>query len=196
MVFDKRNNGNTKATMNYYFKFMHSPVGKIKLVVGDNGLMAILWENDDPKRVRIKDPVEKNDHPVLLETERQLREYFKGERKVFSIPLDFIGTEFQKQVWQALLTIPYGETRSYSQVAAQLNNPKAVRAVGAANGKNPVSIIAPCHRVIGASGSLTGFAGGLENKAILLKLENIKTDLKNNSKNQPGDKIIQSMLEF
>jgi len=196
VVFDKRNNGNTKATMNYYFKFMHSPVGKIKLVVGDNGLMAILWENDDPKRVRIKDPVEKNDHPVLLETERQLREYFKGERKVFSIPLDFIGTEFQKQVWQALLTIPYGETRSYSQVAAQLNNPKAVRAVGAANGKNPVSIIAPCHRVIGASGSLTGFAGGLENKAILLKLENIKTDLKNNSKNQPGDKIIQSMLEF
>lgn len=182
--------------MSDYFKFMHSPVGRLKLVAGDNGLMAILWENDDPKRVRIKDPVEKSDHPVLLETERQLQEYFNGGRQAFSIQLDFDGTEFQKQVWQALLTIPYGETRSYSQIATQLNNPKAVRAVGAANGKNPVSIIAPCHRVIGASGSLTGFAGGLENKAILLKLENIKMDFKNNTKQPSSDKSVQSMLQF
>jgi len=158
---------------------MHSLVGKLKLVAGDNGLAAILWENDDPKRVRINKLVENPDHPVLLETERQLNEYFKGERKEFSIRPDFTGTDFQKQVWEALLTIPYGETRSYSQIAIQLNNPKAVRAVGAANGKNPVSIIAPCHRVIGASGSLTGFAGGLDNKAFLLKLEGNKTQVKN-----------------
>jgi len=156
----------------YYFKNLITPVGEIKLVASDKGLVAILWEDDDPKRVQVRDFSEKNDHPVLLETERQLREYFNGERKEFSVALDFIGTDFQKQVWHALLTIPYGETRTYGQIADQLNNPKAVRAVGTANGKNPISIIAPCHRVIGASGSLTGFAGGLENKAILLKLEN------------------------
>ncbi len=162
----------------YYFKTMPSPVGHIKLIAGNNGLAAILWENDDPKRVQVREYAQNDNHPVLLETEKQLLEYFKGERKEFSVPLDFIGTDFQKQVWHTLLTIPYGETRTYGQIAEQLNNPKAVRAVGAANGKNPISIIAPCHRVIGASGSLTGFAGGLENKAILLKLENNKTAFK------------------
>ncbi|MCW3085828.1 MAG: hypothetical protein JWP12_3194 [Bacteroidetes bacterium] len=151
---------------------MDSPVGKLKLIANDNGLAAILWENDDPKRVRINTSIEKPGHPVILETEQQLLDYFNGKRKQFSVKLDFVGTDFQKQVWEALLTIPYGETRTYSQIALQLNNLKAVRAVGAANGKNPISIIAPCHRVIGASGSLTGFAGGLENKAFLLKLEN------------------------
>jgi len=89
------------------------------------------------------------------------------------LPLDFEGTDFQQKVWQALLSIPFGETRSYKQIAEQIGNPKAVRAVGAANGKNPISIIAPCHRVIGASGKLVGFAGGLENKDILLKIERI-----------------------
>lgn len=162
----------------YYFKHLQTPVGKLTLVASDKGLAAILWEGDDPKRVQVKDFTEKSDHAILLETEQQLQEYFNGERKEFSIALDFIGTDFQKQVWEALLTIPYGETRTYGQIADQLNNPKAVRAVGAANGKNPISIIAPCHRVIGASGSLTGFAGGLENKMILLKLENSKIDFK------------------
>jgi methylated-DNA-[protein]-cysteine S-methyltransferase len=162
----------------YYFKIIHSPVGEIKLVASNNGLAAILWEDDDPKRVQVRKYTEKNDHQILVETEQQLREYFNGERKEFSIALDFIGTDFQKQVWYALLTIPYGETRTYGQIADQLNNPKAVRAVGAANGRNPISIIAPCHRVIGASGSLTGFAGGLENKAILLKIENGKIGFK------------------
>ena len=90
--------------------------------------------------------------------------------------LDFVGTDFQKKVWKALTTIPFGETRSYGQIAQQIGNPKAVRAVGAANGKNPISIIAPCHRVIGANGQLTGFAGGLEVKALLLGLES-KDDL-------------------
>lgn len=100
-----------------------------------------------------------------------MKEYFAGTRNQFELELDFAGTDFQKQVWQALLTIPFGETRSYSQIAEQIGNPKAVRAVGAANGRNPISIIAPCHRVVGASGGLTGFAGGLEAKQYLLTLE-------------------------
>src|SRR3954451_9215726 len=99
---------------------------------------------------------------------RQLREYFKGERTSFSLALDFKGTEFQKRVWEALLTIPYGETRSYGQIAEQIGQASSLGAVGAANGKNPISIIAPCHRVIGSTGKLTGFAGGLEVKERLL----------------------------
>lgn len=153
------------------FKTMRSPVGEIKLVAGDQGLAAILWENDDPKRVRLGPMAEDRHHPVLLEAERQLNEYFAGTRRAFSVKLDFVGTEFQKQVWNALLTIPYGETRSYGEIAVQIGNPKAVRAVGAANGKNPISIIAPCHRVIGSDGKLTGFAGGLAAKSCLLKIE-------------------------
>jgi methylated-DNA-[protein]-cysteine S-methyltransferase len=115
--------------------------------------------------------VESPRHSVLLEAERQLAEYFAGTRRTFELPLDFEGTEFQRSVWAALLTIPYGETRSYGQIARQIGRPKAVRAVGAANGRNPLSIVAPCHRVIGASGELTGFAGGLETKEFLLALE-------------------------
>ena len=111
------------------------------------------------------------DNPILLRTAQQLREYFAGDRHHFELDLEFVGTEFQKKVWAALLTIPFGETRSYSQIAEQIGNPSAVRAVGAANGKNPISIIAPCHRVIGASGKLTGFAGGLEAKEKLPTLE-------------------------
>jgi methylated-DNA-[protein]-cysteine S-methyltransferase len=155
----------------YAFKTMDSPVGEIKLVAGEKGLAAILWKNDDPKRVRLGEMIQDDQHPVLLETERQLGEYFAGSRKEFAMDLDFNGTAFQKAVWQALLTIPYGETRSYGEIAVQLGNPKAVRAVGAANGKNPISIIAPCHRVIGSNGTLTGFAGGLEAKSRLLKIE-------------------------
>ena len=121
--------------------------------------------------MRLGELREANDSSVLLAAEQQLKEYFAGTRHQFELELDFTGTEFQKQVWQALLTIPFGETRSYSQIAQQIGNPKAVRAVGAANGRNPISIIAPCHRVIGASGGLTGFAGGLEAKQYLLALE-------------------------
>ena len=163
--------------MDYFFKTIDSPVGQIKLIGSDKGLAAILWENDNPTRVRIQTNMENANHPVLVETAQQLREYFDGQRKIFSITLDFFGTEFQKKVWEALLTIPYGETRTYGQIALQLGNLKAVRAVGAANGKNPISIIAPCHRVIGASGGLTSFAGGLANKALLLNLENSKTNV-------------------
>jgi methylated-DNA-[protein]-cysteine S-methyltransferase len=110
-------------------------------------------------------------HPILLETERQLSEYFAGKRTRFAVPLEPRGSEFQKRVWSALKEIPFGKTRSYLDLAKTIGLPKASRAVGAANGKNPLSIILPCHRVVGASGALTGFAGGLETKAKLLTLE-------------------------
>lgn len=148
-----------------------SPVGELKLVANGSRLAAILWENDRQGRVRLGPMSEAPDNPILIRAAGQLREYFTGERQRFDLELDFVGTEFQKKVWTALLTIPFGETRSYSQIAEQIGHPSAVRAVGAANGRNPISIIAPCHRVIGASGKLTGFAGGLEAKALLLALE-------------------------
>lgn len=157
--------------MKLAYKMTESPVGKLKLVASNKGLVAVLWENDNPDRVRLTDLTEDTRHSVLLETERQLEEYFAGKRKLFSVPLDMRGTPFQKNVWEALLAIPFGETRSYGQLAKQLGNPQATRAVGAANGRNPLSIIVPCHRVIGASGKLTGFAGGLDAKAHLLSLE-------------------------
>jgi methylated-DNA-[protein]-cysteine S-methyltransferase len=158
----------------YVYKTVKSPVGELKLVASDEGLAAILWENDKPGRVRLNIVAADANRPALVETERQLVAYFAGERKTFDLTLDFAGTEFQKKVWQALLTIPFGETRSYGQIAQQIGSPKAVRAVGAANGKNPISIIAPCHRVIGSTGQLTGFAGGLAVKAWLLQLEGMK----------------------
>jgi methylated-DNA-[protein]-cysteine S-methyltransferase len=153
------------ASKTLAFKTMQSPVGKLKLVASDSGLVAILWENDKPHRVRLCELVANDHHPVLIKTERQLAEYFAGIRKTFSVALDMRGTHFQQDVWEALLAIPFGETRSYGQLAKQLGNPNATRAVGAANGRNPISIIVPCHRVIGSSGKLTGFAGGPEVKA-------------------------------
>jgi methylated-DNA-[protein]-cysteine S-methyltransferase len=167
-IMSKSGGKNPKA---YVYKFMKSPVGELKLVASDKGLAAILWEDDNPKRVRLNMVDEDPHNPILAETERQLSEYFAGTRKTFSVKLDFNGTDFQKRVWQALLRIPFGQTRSYGEIAKSLGNAKAMRAVGAANGKNPISIIAPCHRVIGSTGQLTGFAGGLEVKARLLDLE-------------------------
>ncbi len=157
--------------MKLAFMEMPSPVGILKLVATENALVAVLWENENPKRVRLAELIEQVDHPILLETQKQLCEYFAGTRQQFDLPLDFEGTVFQKKVWQALLGIPFGETRSYRDIAEQVGNIKAVRAVGAANGKNPISIIAPCHRVVGVNGKLVGFAGGLNNKEILLGLE-------------------------
>lgn len=159
--------------MQLSFMEMSSPVGILKLVSHEHALVAVLWENENPKRVRLAELIENQQHPILLETQKQLNEYFAGQRQKFDLPLDFEGTEFQQKVWQALLSIPFGETRSYKDIAEQIGNVKAVRAVGAANGKNPISIIAPCHRVVGANGKLVGFAGGLENKDILLKIEQL-----------------------
>jgi methylated-DNA-[protein]-cysteine S-methyltransferase len=156
-----------------------SPIGTLTLVATDDGLVAILWENDRPQRVRLEIDAEDSGHRVLIEAAprvlieaaRQLEEYFSGTRREFSVALDHSGTPFQRQVWSALRTIPFGETRSYAQVARQIGHPSAVRAVGAASGRNPLSIITPCHRVIGSTGRLTGFAGGLDVKARLLALE-------------------------
>ncbi|OZI54148.1 cysteine methyltransferase [Bordetella genomosp. 4] len=161
--------------MSYAYKTIASPVGRLTLVAKDASLAAILWENDRPGRVRLGPMQENTQYPILLKTEQQLAEYFAGRRERFELPLDFVGTEFQKQVWAALLTIPYGQTRSYRDIATQIGRPKAVRAVGAANGRNPISIVAPCHRVVGASGALTGFAGGLPAKELLLGLEHSAT---------------------
>ncbi|MEU3765808.1 methylated-DNA--[protein]-cysteine S-methyltransferase [Amycolatopsis keratiniphila] len=109
--------------------------------------------------------------PVFVDTEKQLKEYFAGQRKEFDLPLSFGGTEFQRMVWEGLLGIPYGETVSYGQLADRLGRPTASRAVGLANGKNPISIIVPCHRVIGSNGDLTGYGGGVERKRHLLDFE-------------------------
>jgi methylated-DNA-[protein]-cysteine S-methyltransferase len=166
MTSARRGTGKT-----YVSKTVRSPVGPLTLVASNAGLAAILWPNERPSRFRLDVVVEDAKHPVLRETERQLAEYFAGRRTAFDLKLDFAGTAFQKKVWGALLTIPFGETRTYAQIARQIRHPKAVRAVGAANGRNPISIVTPCHRVIGSSGALTGFAGGLAVKAQLLRLE-------------------------
>lgn len=148
-----------------------SPVGALTLVADGAALTAILWQDDDPARVRVGPLVAQAEHPVLVEAATQLAAYFAGTLRVFTVPLAFDGTAFQKAVWQALLTIPFGETRSYGAIARQIGMPNASRAVGAANRMNPISIIAPCHRVVGSNGALTGFAGGLAAKETLLTLE-------------------------
>jgi len=148
-----------------------SPVGPLTLVADASQLLAVLWPNEGHQRMRFEKTCEDLHHPVLVEAQRQLTEYFRGKRTTFELPIHFLGTAFQQRVWRQLLSIPYGQTRSYGQVARAIGNPSSFRAVGAANGKNPLSIVVPCHRVIGASGELTGFGGGLDVKAALLDLE-------------------------
>ena len=157
--------------MELYFKKINSPIGKLTVYADDNGLRAIEWPHEERKALRLPKAKEMPEHKILKKAEKQITEYFDGKRKKFNIELSMEGTLFQKQVWTALLTIPFGETRSYGELAKQIKRPKASRAVGAANGRNPLSIIVPCHRVIGSNGSLTGFAGGVDIKEKLLKLE-------------------------
>lgn len=156
-----------------FFKTMPSPVGVLTLVASAEALRAVLWEGDIGRVPLPAMSEDRDDNALLRAAEIQLCEYFSGQRTAFDLPLAFHGTEFQKKVWTALLAIPFGETRSYMQIAREIGSPAAVRAVGAANGKNPISIIAPCHRVIGANGGLTGFAGGLAAKEFLLAHEGI-----------------------
>ena len=160
-----------RSSTAYTHKRIPSPVGALTLVATERGLAAVLWEHERVGRVRVGLDHEDTSHPVLLEAERQLGEYFAGRRTTFALALDPQGTAFQQAVWNALRTIPFGETRSYAEIARQIGRPSAVRAVGAANGRNPLSIVTPCHRVIGTDGRLTGFAGGLDTKAYLLRLE-------------------------
>jgi methylated-DNA-[protein]-cysteine S-methyltransferase len=159
------------SSTTYTHKVMQSPVGALTLVATGQGLAAVLWEHERVGRVQVGLEHEDVRHPVLLDAERQLGEYFAGRRTTFTLTLDPQGTAFQQAVWEALRTIPFGKTRSYAEIARQIGRPTAVRAVGAANGRNPLSIVTPCHRVIGTNGRLTGFAGGLHTKAFLLRLE-------------------------
>lgn len=157
--------------MAYEYMWIGSPVGQLKLIARGEALAGVLWEIERANRVNFLGLVENKDSLVLNRAAAQLAEYFEGRRRRFDLPLEFAGTPFQKDVWTALLSIPFGMTQSYGDIARQIGRPNAVRAVGAANGRNPISIIAPCHRVIGSTGELTGFAGGIEAKATLLALE-------------------------
>ena len=155
-----------------YYKDLASPVGQIRLIASARGLAAMIWEGENYERNKLNEPVNDEQNPILLQAEIQLNEYFTKQRKVFDLPIDLVGTEFQVKVWNTILNIPFGKTKTYGELARMLGDIKAVRAVGGALNKNPVSIIIPCHRVVGASGKLVGFAGGLKNKSILLNLEN------------------------
>ncbi len=149
-----------------------SPLGELLLAASESGLRAILWPNDNDERARVKlGPCEDGSNKILDQTKRELDEYFAGERRTFDVALDPKGTDFQNQVWASLSKIEYGTTQSYGDQAVAIERPTAVRAVASANGKNPISIVVPCHRVIGSNGSLTGFAGGLDAKRWLLQHE-------------------------
>jgi methylated-DNA-[protein]-cysteine S-methyltransferase len=149
-----------------------TPVGVLTIEVTDEGIRAVTWPADAAgDRVPAADDVVEDDHPLLDEAAAQLTEYFAGERTEFELRLDPRGTEFQRAAWDALRTIPFGETLSYGEQAERMGARGKARAVGAANGKNPISVIVPCHRVVGADGSLTGFAGGLDAKTWLLDHE-------------------------
>lgn len=150
---------------------LDSPLGVLRLIGSDAGLRAVLWPNDREGRVTFEEEPQVGEHPILERAAQQIEEYIADERTDFDIPLDPIGTDFQRSVWVGLQDIPFGKTRSYGDLAADLARPGAARAVGAAAGRNPISIIIPCHRLVGSSGSLTGFAGGIDSKRWLLDHE-------------------------
>lgn len=156
--------------MSTIYKRMPSPLGDMMLVAKGERLTSIMWDNGEGN-IEHGALTQADNAPILLAAAKQLGEYFAGERRSFDLELEFEGTDFQREVWNALRTIPYGQTRSYQQIAEQIGNPKACRAVGAANGRNRLAIVVPCHRVIGANGALTGFAAGMNAKSFLLNLE-------------------------
>lgn len=151
-----------------YTTVCDSPVGPLTIIAGDDGLRAVLM-SDGAEQASASESSPEN--PVLVAAVTQLEEYFRGSRQEFDVPLDPVGTEFQQSAWQALRTIPFGETVSYGEQAERMGDKRKARAVGAANGRNPISIIVPCHRVVGSDGSLTGYAGGVDTKAWLLRHE-------------------------
>jgi methylated-DNA-[protein]-cysteine S-methyltransferase len=145
---------------------LESPVGTLTLVAGDGGLRALVFDGE-----RWPAGARPGKSPVLTRAVEQLEEYFEGRRRVFELPLELVGTRFQREVWQSLASIPYGTTVSYGEQARRLGRPRAARAVGAANARNPISIVLPCHRVVGSDGRLTGYGGGLDVKRALLEHE-------------------------
>lgn len=155
--------------MTILFLRMDTPIGTLTLAADGHGLLRI--DFPPPCQAHVGDDWREGGNAVLAEAQRQLQEYFAGKRQRFELPLSPRGTEFQRTVWTTLAAIPYGDTWSYRDLARQIGRPTATRAVGAANGRNPLPIVLPCHRVIGADGSLTGFGGGLPTKRFLLELE-------------------------
>ena len=145
-----------------YYDYVNSPAGVIEIAADDDHVRQIEF---------VKKAGARKGNKLTREAAKQVREYFAGKREKFDLPLAQEGTDFQQAVWRALQSIPYGATRSYADIAKKVGRPKAVRAVGAANGQNKIAIVVPCHRVIGANGTLTGYAGGLDKKEVLLKLE-------------------------
>lgn len=152
-----------------YFTYYESPLGRLTLQANGAGLRGAWFD----VQTTVPDDlgVENADHPILRQAVAEFEEYFAGKRQQFDVPVAAHGTDFQQQVWAMLRQIPFGETWTYQDLALAIDNPKAVRAVGLANGKNPISIIVPCHRVIGKNGKLTGYAGGIERKQKLLAME-------------------------
>ena len=149
-----------------------APFGELTIVASDAGLRYVMFDNDaHPKPVNALAVADDEDHPIVALTSAQLAEYFNGTRSEFDIPLDLVGTEFQVAAWKSLASVPFGTTASYAKQAASIGRPTATRAIGAANGRNPVVIVLPCHRIVGADGSLTGFGGGLRTKQWLLQHE-------------------------
>lgn len=163
----------TKESESMMFKTsVETPAGTVRLFASDEGLRGAMWSGQDLGPLKLAgETVDGPEHPILSKAVRELGEYFAGKRRTFDIPLDPVGTEFQKRAWRELRKVPYGETRTYGEQAKAIGKPTASRAVGAANGRNPLSIFVPCHRIIGANGALTGFAGGLQAKRLLLDLE-------------------------
>lgn len=158
-----------------YEKTIDSPVGKLRMVASDTGLRYIGFDNSDDKYAALDADIQPSPtHKILVKAETQLGEYFNGSRQSFDVPLELRGTVFQQNAWRALIKIPYGQTRAYGEQAASMGDAKKARAVGMANNRNPICIIIPCHRVIGANGALVGFGGGLKRKEWLLSLERKK----------------------
>jgi len=153
-----------------------TPVGSLVLVASDTGLRAVMWPGDEAARVRSVTNARPGRNEVIDAAAAQMDEYFAGRRRRFDLPLEPEGSAFQLAVWNVLRTIPYGATMSYAEQAAALGDAKKARAVGAANGRNPLAIVVPCHRVIGATGRLTGYAGGVDAKKLLLDLESRTRD--------------------
>ena len=159
---------------NAVYSEMDSPVATLLIVATDGGLHALLWGKDRDNNEcdeKLKSLTRDDNHPIIIKTKQQLAEYFAGSRETFDIPLVINGTDFQKQAWAQLQKIPYGKTVSYGEQATRVGDKNKARAVGMANGQNPISIIVPCHRVVGSTGKLVGFGGGLDKKARLLALE-------------------------
>ena len=157
-----------------FYKYISSPIGELELCASDEGLVSVLFTSTIKRELPKQTEAE---HPILIETERQLTAYFKKELKQFDLPLHLEGTDFQKRVWTQLMQTPFGKTINYLELATQLGDEKCIRAAASANGKNPVSIIVPCHRIIGSDGKLVGYSGNLERKQWLLEHEGAYVDL-------------------